>query len=1261
MNNVKTVDRTSWLDRPVSAALRLDWERALYLIIFVLAVLSRFWDLGARALSHDESLHAYYSWELYRGLSFKHTPLMHGPLRFHLNALFYALFGVDDFTVRIPAAISGVALVMAPFLLRRWLGRRGALLTSALFLISPMLLYHARYIRDEPFMALYAILMLWAMLSYFRDRAFKWLYVLAALTALMYVTMESAFIYVAVFGVFVVGVAVYEVARDAGWGRAGVGGSLLGVGAALVVFAVGLPIGARLLDLIRPVPAPDTGVITALQMLPSLALSLLVGLLIAGGAYFVLRRLMPESARRSAGFSLAVILGGLSLFMLSAAALSVLNFGAQYQRVGDNFQVIPNAASTVWGFINGTGTEVYVDPIFFTGGNFPVDPANTVNALRLFFLFACFGGLGMGMGLWWSVRRWLIAVGIFGGVSVALFTTLLTEGNGLWTGFVGSLGYWLAQQGVSRGSQPDGYHLLIGLVYEYLPILLAIVALIYYGARLALRRAVTLHVEQADASDRLAVPLLMTFAVILWLGFTAASEKMPWHMTHLTLPLVLLGGRLLGEWFDRIDWRSWLARREWLAVILIPVAVGGILAVAGGLDQITASPAPASAAPTLGQLGMFGSLLSGLLLGAGALAALAALFRSERAAAIVAPFVLSAPVAALALGQLSLFFRLLLLAAAAAGLAWLLWRRGARVIVHTSALVALTALALLTVRTAWMFSYVNYDYPTEFGVYAHGGPGLKIALGQIERLSERLTGNPREIEVLYDADATWPWLWYLRDFPNKRYVAGAPSRADASLPVMILSVENWGAVDQSVGNLYDSFQFHRIWWPMEDYKRIADITRCPEQITRPDGNVASYAPYDENGDGSIDPAELANGDARCAQRDRDLLRAVWNIFFQRDYALYGDLTGQKMTLQNWPLQDDFRLYVRKDLAAQVWDQAVGSVAAGGAPGPSISDPYLSRWQDVAAIKTIGSAGAGQGQFVSPHGLALAPDGSIYVADSGNHRVVKFNRDGQFLLQFGSWSGEPPGNNPLNPDWSPPGGTFTEPWDVAVGPDGSVYVADLWNSRVQKFDPNGKFLKMWGGFGDSGQKASGAEGRFYGPRGIAVGEDGRVYVADTGNKRVQVFDADGKFVAQFGGGGLLDGNLDEPVGVAVTGAGEAVVVDTWNGRIQVFSRDGQALRKWDIAGWFDPAADDLGHSKVGKPYVGVGPDDRVYVSDQAGNRILIFSAAGEYQAAFGQFGSEERGFSAPSGVKVDAQGNVWLVDTGNGRVMVFPPISGDQEP
>lgn len=1265
---------TTWLDRPASRALRFNWEKALYISIFVLALVSRFWDLGVRAISHDESLHAYYAWKLYHGQGFQHSPLMHGPLRFHLDALTFGLFGADDFTARIPAAIFGVALVMAPILLRRWLGRRGALLTSFLFLISPTILYHQRYIRDEPFMILYGALMLWTVLSYARERSPKWLYLAAAITGFMYTTMESAFIYVAIFGAFAVLAGVFEVARDSGWGKGGVGGTLLGVGVAVGLMFVGLFIGARFLIGFLPELPQDGSPIGLMQMLPSLVFIALVGAIVGGGIYFAARALIPPAARRSAGFNLAIVLGSLSLFMSAAAALLILNhhLGPDYEMsdaqtgakiaavssqqavllIGQSVDTlglernydlradvldtkatigvepglvatmrqamagravmtlhIEPAGNTIWGLISGANNQPYVASAFFNDGNFPTDPANVGNVLRLLFLVVCFGALAIGIGLWWDPTRWLVSAGVFGGIGVTFFTTIFTNGTGLGTGFVGSLGYWLVQQDVKRGGQPSGYYLFIGSIYEYLPMLLTLAAFAYFAWRYFTGRSLRLSHTENDLSQDWAAPLMMLWAALSWAAYSVAGEKMPWLIVHIATPMVVLGGRFLGEITDRIDWGVIVRRRGWLNLLLIPLLVGSILSIAGAVNAITASPGDA-AAPTLTQLSAAGSLLSGVLLGGIALAGLIVL-------------------------------------AARIGLAPML---------QMSGVAAFGLLALSTIRTAYMYNYVNYDNVVEFGMYAHGGPGLKIALQQIEDISRRTTGTPNQIELLYDNGATWPWLWYLRDFPNARYVASTPTRSDASLPIMILSSDNWNTVDQAVGDSYDSFRFQRIWWPIEDYKRVQEIV-CPAQLSRPDGSFARYAAYDENDDGQIDVTEQANGDARCRQHFLDLVPAMWNIFFFRDYTLYGQLTNQNFSPAEWPLREDFRLYVRKDIAAKVWNQAVGAVEVGGGmPEPVKSDPYQARWRDATAMATYGSAGQGPGQFLSPHGIALGPDGSIYVADSSNYRIVKLDANGKFVLAFGTWSGEPPNGDIFSPDWNPPSGTFYDPWGIAAGPDGSVYVADLGTSRIQKFDANGKFIKSWGRFGVSDGQASGAEGLFWGPRGIAVGKDGRVYVADTGNKRVQAFDSDGRFLFQFGGAGLLDGSLDEPVGVAVTDAGELIVADTWNGRIQVFSaKDGQALRRWNIDGWFDPNADDFGRNKVGKPYVAAGADGRVYVADQAGNRILIFDANGDYLAAFGRFGEDETSFAAPSGLAIDRAGNILLVDTGNNRIMVFPPL------
>ena len=135
--------------------------------------------------------------------------------------------------------------------------------------------------------------------------------------------------------------------------------------------------------------------------------------------------------------------------------------------------------------------------------------------------------------------------------------------------------------------------------------------------------------------------------------------------------------------------------------------------------------------------------------------------------------------------------------------------------------------------------------------------------------------------------------------------------------------------------------------------------------------------------------------------------------------------------------------------------------------------------------------------------------------------------------------------------------------VRVENDGSVYVADTWNYRIQKFSPDGKFITMWG---NSGQGTD--PQLLYGPRGIAIDSTGRVLVTDTGNKRVLVYSPDGQYLTQFGSAGMEAGQLDEPVGIALNNDDLVYIADTWNQRVQVFKPDATGMvffptTRWEI--------------------------------------------------------------------------------------------------
>jgi len=314
------------------------------------------------------------------------------------------------------------------------------------------------------------------------------------------------------------------------------------------------------------------------------------------------------------------------------------------------------------------------------------------------------------------------------------------------------------------------------------------------------------------------------------------------------------------------------------------------------------------------------------------------------------------------------------------------------------------------------------------------------------------------------------------------------------------------------------------------------------------------------------------------------------------------------------------------------------VAPGMAQPELIEDPYASKMRTLEADKIFGQPGASPGQFLRPRGMAVAPDGSLFIADTNNHRIQRLNRDGEVLSVWGQYSNISQGDAP--------GGTFNEPWGIAVAPDGTVYVADTWNHRIQHFSATGDLLGM---FGVAGQAETPAA--LWGPRGVAVDEAYRVFVADTGNKRVSIFDKDNEALGEFGGGGALPGMLDEPVGLAAGPEGTIYVADTWNQRIQAFRAGGtgdyEPILEFPLDAWY-------GQSLENKPYLAVGPQGQICATDPEGYRVLCFDAQGEFLVGWGEPGAGPSQFGLPAGIAFDDACGVWVVDSINHRLMHFDP-------
>ena len=215
-------------------------------------------------------------------------------------------------------------------------------------------------------------------------------------------------------------------------------------------------------------------------------------------------------------------------------------------------------------------------------------------------------------------------------------------------------------------------------------------------------------------------------------------------------------------------------------------------------------------------------------------------------------------------------------------------------------LIALLATVFLTVRTTWRFCYVNYDYPTESLVYAHAAPAINETMRRIDELSRRTAGGPNLIEVAYGSEASTLFYWQLRNYPNAVFYGETPSREQMEAPVVIAGREQWEAVAPYMGDDYIVNTYTYLWWPVEDYRNLT-WARVTHAIT-----------------------------------DTQTRAALWDIWYDRDYGRYDELTGKPHTLDAWPLRSDYRLYIRRDLAAQIWDAGATKPAE---TETGLTDPY----------------------------------------------------------------------------------------------------------------------------------------------------------------------------------------------------------------------------------------------------------------------------------------------------------------------------------
>ena len=407
-----------------------------FLVILILAAVSRFYNLGARVMSHDESLHSYFSWQLAQGSGYQHTPVTHGPLQFHLLALVDFIFGDTDFTARIPAAIFSILSIALLWKDRRYLGNAGTLAAAFLMLISPYMLFYGRYTRNEAFVVVFALLFFYAILRYLESGEVKFLWLMTTASALHFTAKETAFIYTAQALLFLTVVFVVHTAHTAR------GRTIQGV---------------------------------------------------KGWAAWL---------RADRAFTLMILLVTEVLPQASPVMLKLLGYN-------------------------------------------PID-YSTAGIQRAVLALLPFLAVTILIGCLWNPRLWFVNEALFLSIYIFFYTTMFSNGGGFFTGLIGSLGYWLEQQSVHRGSQPWYYYFLIQIpFYEFLPAAGSIAAAVVY-----LRKKITVLAEVQSHTPGLTglfLPLTFWWAISSLVAFSIAGEKMPWLTVHIIFPMLILSGWAFGQ------------------------------------------------------------------------------------------------------------------------------------------------------------------------------------------------------------------------------------------------------------------------------------------------------------------------------------------------------------------------------------------------------------------------------------------------------------------------------------------------------------------------------------------------------------------------------------------------------------------------------------------------------------------------------------------------------------------------------------------
>ena len=646
--------------------------------LIILAFVFRFWDLDQRAMHHDESLHALYSWyidssEGFFGNGYKHDPMMHGPLQIEVTGLIFRIFGDNEYTARILYVLCGSFIVIIPYFLRSRLTNIGAILAGAMLAFSPTMMYFSRFARNDIIVALLTLSLVVCIWRYMDDRRNKYLYYSSILLALLFVAKETAYIITVIFGFY--------------------------------FFIL--------------VAAENIGVVKKFAFSTKPNLIMLVYRLVLAFYMKLYRGIVSKTKSRA--LDLIVIFICLSLPLWSAI-----------------FGLIQFTPILDWSGL------VLISPI---GGYGPIGApyAGGLVIASGFVLFSVW--ISSRLGMLWNKKLWWRCTLLFSFIWVLCFSSFLTNIGGIGSGLWSSLGYWLIQQEEARGGQPWYYYLILINVYELLPILISIPATIFF----------------VKTRDKFGI-FLVYWSISTLLAYTIASEKMPWLLVNIMLPIIILSARYMAYLVEPIRLNQ-LNKIKVASYAFLPCSViTFLLAVIFYRDLMD----------TGGVIGLF---------------------------VLVFAFVLTLVTAALIIKhkpELTFFkFGFILIA---------------------------IILFSFSVYNSLRLNFRYEDTPVEMMIYTQTSPDITKLLSFINSYEESNGKGSIHIGIDSTSGFTWPWSWYMRNNRNTRYIPYSRSNLEviSDSDIILVHSRNKNEADELLKETFhQGVMIKHRWWFPEGYRGMS--------------------------------------------------------------------------------------------------------------------------------------------------------------------------------------------------------------------------------------------------------------------------------------------------------------------------------------------------------------------------------------------------------------------------------------------------------